>query len=213
MIPYDHQPFSADPFGYPSAFGVLNAIWCSLASITPVQVVNLQITVQACLAVGLILKCIISLRQTPPTGVMLLVVAAAHWIFTMPSNSEAAYLQGTPRLAHSAFAILPLTFIFYLHHMAAPLARLRWCVVLVGSFCVAWAVSTNPAHIIVIIPVVIAALLLLPHLESASTGRSPKPPRSNRRIVLLTMAVPLLLVSSDGWLVPWWSPCPRCRPR
>ena len=52
-IAYTQAPYSNDPQTYPSAFAVLNAIWALISGAPIVKIVNCQLTLQACLAVGL----------------------------------------------------------------------------------------------------------------------------------------------------------------
>ena len=47
---YDQLPMSAAPVSYPSGFSVLNAVWLAMSGLTPVAVVNEQLTLQSCLA-------------------------------------------------------------------------------------------------------------------------------------------------------------------
>ena len=199
-IPYDHLPFSPDPLAYPSGFAVLNALWMLLSGLTPVQVVNLQVAIQASLAVGLVLECVLALRDRPSLAAGLWTLAAAHFVFVLPGNSEVPWLQGTPRLAHTAFAILFLSYALRLGSATGSRAELRAAGAFVAAFCAAWAVTTNPAQLVVLVPVLVAGFLVLVHGTSAAPPGDAAAVRSSRVVLALAFALALLIVASDGWL-------------
>ena len=205
-IPYDQLPFSADRLAYPSGFAVLNALWMLLAGLTPVQAVNLQVAIQASLAVGLVLEVVLALRDRPSPAIALLVLAAAHFVFVFPGNSEVPWLQGTPRLAHTAFAILFLSAAVRLGAGGGSRARARAAGAFVGAFCAAWAVTTNPAQALVLVPVLAAGLWALARATSGLPPGDAADRRAGRAVLAAGAALALLVAASDGWLRPFLLP-------
>lgn len=195
---YDLQPQNALHVSYPSAFSALDALWIQLSGASAVSVVNCQVALQACLAVGLVVEMVFALRRGPALVTALLLVGLAHRVFSFPVDAFTAYLEGTPRLAHKALAILPLTFVIRLScsevSRRAPLGP----TVALGSFCVACAIALNPAHLFVEIPIALVALLLLVREARRRTGSS----GALLRWSAGSIAIVSLLLFSDAWSGP-----------
>src|SRR5262249_39045106 len=99
--------------------------------------------------------------------------------------------------AHTAFAILFLCYAVRLGAGGASRARARAAGGFVGAFCIAWAATTNPAQVVVLVPVLLVGLALLLH----GTSSLPRGDAAARRAVLAAgAALALLVVASDGWL-------------
>ena len=62
-LAYTQAPYSTDPQTYPSAFAALNALWGMISGAPIVKVLNCQLTLQACLAVGLVIEAAAALRR------------------------------------------------------------------------------------------------------------------------------------------------------
>jgi hypothetical protein len=195
---------------YVSAFAVLNALWVDLTGAGPVAVINSQSAIQGCLAAGLIVEALIAIHRRVPLGASLLVIAAAHWIFVLPTNGEFLYLDHTPRLCYTAFAILPLTFALLLSRAGTSSSRRLWSGLFVLSFCTAWAPVLNPALAISQAPIALATLILL--AVTKLQGPATEPRRASRILIVLTIATPLLLIASDAWfprqVQAWFAPPP-----
>jgi hypothetical protein len=184
---YDLLPVSRAPVDYPSGFSALNALWIDLTGATPVEIVNCQIALQACLAVLLVVEMVAALRRGQALATSLVLLAVAHWAFSFPVNAMMAHFEGTARLSHSALLIFPLTLAALLpQERSAGATRAVW---LAGAFCVAWAAALNPSHVAVEIPILLAAgLLSLRHLARGSWAP------------LGALGVAALLLASDAWL-------------
>src|SRR5262249_33592386 len=120
--------------------------------------------------------------------------------FVFPGNSEVPWLQGTPRLAHTAFAILFLCYAVRLGAGGASRARARAAGGFVGAFCIAWAATTNPAQVVVLVPVLLVGLALLLHGTSSLPRGDAAARRAARAVLAAGAALALLVVASDGWL-------------
>jgi hypothetical protein len=182
---------------YPSAFAVLNAVWVDLTGAGPVAVINSQSAIQGSLAAGLIVEALIAIHRRVPVGASLLVIAAAHWIFVLPTNGEFLYLDHTPRLCQTAFAILPLTFALRLSAAGTSSSRRLWNGLFVLSFCSAWAPVSNPALAISQAPISLATLVLLAATRLTSVGAGSR--RASTVLIGLTFVAPLVLIGSDAW--------------
>ena len=190
---YDLLPQNAAPFSYPSGFSALNAIWIDLSRLSAVTVVNCQIALQACLMVGLILELVFALRRGAAPGVTLPLIALAHFLFSFPVNATAAYFEGTARLAHTAMAILPLTFTA---RLASGRERGLAPVLLVSGVCLGWAVVINPAQVFAAAPCLAGAALLLSFTSNVEERRGVAP------AVGIAAAIVALFWLSDSWLGP-----------
>jgi hypothetical protein len=197
-IVYDYAPFAGDRVSYPSAFSVLNALWVDLSGASPVAVVNCQTALQSSFAVGLVLELILLLR--PRRGLVLgaVLLALAHWFFALPVNPDWSYLEGTPRLAHKAVALLPLTFATRYAASGIPIRRLRAAGILIGVFCLCWAAVTNPAHLFVEAPIVLGSVLLLIWTEPDPAGQDRGAAMAWACAGAVLLAV--LLLASDAWV-------------
>jgi hypothetical protein len=204
-LAYTQAPYSNDPQTYPSAFAVLNAIWAQISGAPIVKVVNCQLTLQACLAVGLIIEAAASLRRHLGLLTSLVLLAIAHWLFFFPVNSESLMLAGTARFAHSALLLWPLTLTLRLCAQSsddgAQPTRLRLLGVAAAVLALSWAFAINPSHVIVATPIMAATAILL----VAGIRRHPRSRPTARRwwwgTAAALLVLPALLVLSDALVV------------
>jgi hypothetical protein len=194
---YDQLPWDPAPLSYPSGFSVLNALWILLSGASPVAVVDCQVALQACLAVGLVVEVPFALRSRVTVGIAVLLIAAAHYVFSFPVNADFPGLEGTARLAHKAMLVLPLTFAFRLGASDLPRWRRLWLVLAAGAFGLAWALVANPSLVLFALPIVIAALAWT-LVNRVAPG--PFFTRGNLALAAACLLVPLLLAASDCWL-------------
>ncbi len=205
-IAYTQAPYSSDPQSYPSAFAVLNALWGMISGVSQVKILNCQLTLQACLAVGLVIEAAGTLRRQLGLATALALIGIAHWLFFFPVNQESLVLGGTARFAHSALLLWPLTFALRLVAQSAdPGAqptRLRLLALLAVALGGAWAFVTNPSHVIVILPVLlVTTIAVLTGIKRHETS-APTPRRWIAILLALTLTIPILLTASDA-LVVW----------
>jgi hypothetical protein len=187
---------SGEPSTYPSAFSVLNALWCDLSLCSAVQVVNCQIALQAFLLVGLVVEAGAAIRGRMSWEAAAVVVLVGAFAFGLPTSGNAAFLEITPRLSHKALLLLPLTLVVRLSPQA-PGPRLRVAVAGVAAFCAGWAPALNPALAIVELPVLLATL-------AASgiflrSGESLRPP-ARAGAVAACGALAMLPLAADPWI-------------
>jgi hypothetical protein len=198
FVIHDLLPQNGSPVLYPSAFSVLNALWIDLTGASPVAIVNCQIALQACLAVALVLEVLSAVRRGPAVASSLLLLALAHWVFSFPVNEMMVFFEGTPRLAHKATALVPLTLAVRTSRRDPSMALAGREALLVGGFCLAWAPVINPSHLFVELPIVLgAAFALLPHLRSADGSKTT---RQSLATWAGICAMAALLMLSDAWL-------------
>lgn len=204
-IAYTQTPYSSDPQTYPSGFATLNAIWALFSGASVVKILNCQMTLQACLAVGLVLEGAASFRRHLGLATSLVLLAIAHWVFFFPVNSESWVLGGTARFSHSALLLWPLTLSLRLGVQSTdpgvqPI-RLRLLGILAASLSLTWAFVINPSHAIVALPVLAATVLML--LTGVRFYAHSE--RTRRRSLLLILGaaiiLPALLIFSDAMVV------------
>jgi hypothetical protein len=204
-IAYTQAPYSNDPQTYPSAFAVLNAIWGLVSGAPIVKILNCQLTLQACLAVGLMIEAAASLRRHLGLMTSLVLLAIAHWLFFFPVNSESLVLGGTARFSHSALMLWPLTLALRLSAQSkdvdAPTTKLRLLGLLAMVVGMTWAFGINPSHTIVALPVMAATAVVL----LAGIRRHPSSGLTPRRCWLVLPAamlvLPAVLVLNDSLVV------------
>ncbi|MFL5312690.1 MAG: hypothetical protein ACJ79H_19820 [Myxococcales bacterium] len=194
---YDLLPLNDARVAYPSGFSVLNAVWIDLTRLSPVEVVNCQIALQACLLVTLLLEMLWAMRRGPAIAASLALLAVAHWIFSFPVNAAMAFFEGTPRLAHKASALLPLTFAVRLA-FGQQGRNARGAVLVIGAFSLAWAFAVNPSLVLVELPILVATGLIA---LRGGEARSDRGMRLHAMAALLASLLAVALVTSmDAWL-------------
>ena len=204
-LAYSQAPYSDAAQTYPSAFAALNALWGMISGASIVNVLNCQMTLQACLAVGLVVEAAAALRRELGLGTSLVLLGIAHWLFFFPVNAEAFVLGGTARFSHTALLLWPLTFAIRLgaqsHDPLARPAQLRSLAVLAGSVAVAWALVTNPSHVLVALPVILATALVTLTSIHKHTNSTRTPRRWLLGLGAAAILLPALLVASDAMVV------------
>ncbi len=205
-LAYTHAPYSSDPQSYPSAFAVLNAVWAQLSGVPIVKILNCQLTLQACLAVGLIIEAAGAIRRHLALVTSIVLIGIAHWLFYFPTNQESLVLGGTARWAHSALMIFPLTLGLRLavqsEDPGAQPWRLRLLALVVATFSAAWALVINPSHVIVVLPILVAMTIVVLTGVRRHADSAPTPRRWRWGLVIAAVALPMLIVFSDA-LVVW----------
>ena len=187
----DLLPLNSNKVAYPSGFATLNAVWIDLSQVSAVAVVNCQIALQALLAVALVLELVFALRRGPAPGITLFLLGLAHAVFSFPVNALAAHFEGTARLAHTAMALLPLTFAGRIG--AGPARQPAAPAIVVAGFCLAFSLAINPSHLLVELPFLLGALLLTLRLDWR--------PRI-AWVLVGAAAMAALLWLSDAWFGP-----------
>jgi len=143
-IYYDLLPNSDAWMVYPSGFSTLNFVLGRLSGLHAVQLVNLAAYVQYSLFVGASFSLVATsfARKRVLIPLALLHFGFAYLGFNAVFGEHRAFLEGTPRLAHTAILLFPL--LFALQHRAALAERWR----LWGFPLVAVLVGTciNPTH-------------------------------------------------------------------
>ncbi len=142
---YDLLPNSDSWMIYPSTFASLNFVWGAFSGLHPVQLVNVAAHVQWVLLAGATFGLLVGPRCDHPRDVVL---AALHFAFAYLGFNAVfadgrAFLEGTPRLAHTALLLYPL--LFALRHRE-DLRRQPW-LWLVAIFATALGACVNPTHV------------------------------------------------------------------
>jgi len=156
QIYYDLLPGSDAWMVYPSAFMTLNFVWGVFSGLHPVQLVNLAPHIQWTLFAGATFACFA--RHARSTS-SLLPLAALHFGFAyLGFNAVFAegrlFLEGTPRLAHTALLVHPL--LLAVENREPLRARpALWALPLLGS---AVGACVNPTHVPAVSMVLLAAL-------------------------------------------------------
>ncbi|MCP5039749.1 MAG: hypothetical protein GY944_01890 [bacterium] len=186
QIYYDLLPQSDSWMVYPSAFGSLNFVWGRLSGLHPVQLVNTAAYVQLALFAGATFS-LLATRQTRRSAVLGL--AALHFAFVYVGFNAVfadhrAFLEGTPRLAHTALLFFPLWFALQHRNELAQRAAL-WLVPALGT---AIGACVNPTHVPAVLLLGAASWIVVwPH--RATTGPSVKSKLATGGAVLIVAAL------------------------
>jgi hypothetical protein len=181
-IPWDQGILGIGSFGYPAGFAALNAIWCFLSRLSPVEVVTVQPQIQ--FVVALLLIAALSARLMPngmlncwsdspqnPSWRTLLVgfgLCGAYWYY-LPYGLQQMYYHnsGTARSAATLLSVIPvlswLVFPIQSEKPSYQLARIS-----VTTAAVIVLATFNP--IIVLFPVIIAAGIVVFEFKSTITS-------------------------------------------
>jgi hypothetical protein len=192
---YDLEPISDVWMIYPSAFSSLNLIFGRLSGLHPVQLVNIGAYLQLSLFAGYAFSVLVRPVKRPAIVLMLALVhfAGISLCFNPVFVESRSYLEGTPRLAHTAVLFFPL---FFIIQHATPIARRPWLlsIPVVGTLV---GMCVNPAHApasLLVTAVAFALLVLRPRSRRRlrSTGW-----RSRLAIGLALAAMGGIFLSSD----------------
>jgi hypothetical protein len=200
-IAYRQLPYSTEPIVYPSGFEVLNAVWMRLTGLDATHAVSVQVTLQAVFAVGLALEVLATLAGGWPVVTSMVLLAIAHWAFSLPVNPAWLYFEGTGRLSHKAMAILPLTFAVRLSAAGLTKEVTLFLGAVVSSLALGWSVALNPAFSLVALPICATGLLL----TLVVAGQRPTVHLGRVRTsfgMFAIFALPALFIFSDAW-VSW----------
>lgn len=143
-IYYDLLPNSDASMVYPSGFSVLNFILGRLSGLQAVQLVNISAYLQVTLFAGASFSLIASSFRKPRELILLglLHFGFAYLGFNAAFAEHRAFLEGTPRLAHTALLFFPL--LFALQHRCALIERWRlWGLPLIAVLA---GCCINPIH-------------------------------------------------------------------
>jgi len=201
-VAFTQAPFSALPIRYPSGFAVLNTLWSLLSGNSAVAVVDAQTAIQGSLAIGLVVElgALFAGRARPglSLGLSLLWLAVAAFAAGWPYAGDARLLlEGTPRLAFAAMALLPLTLVARERLRAR--RGLTALLLLAGPLAV-WALLQNPACLVAALVADGAALGLA--LRPVASGPSPRS-LVYRRLGyhwMAGLALSLCLLGADSWV-------------
>ena len=189
-IYYDLLPASDAWMVYPSTFGSLNLVWGRFSGLHPVQLVNLSVYLQFTLYAGASFSILggAASRTGTRIGLAVLHFAFAYVGFNAVFAEQRAFLEGTPRLAHTALLFFPL--FFALQHRASLARRPRlWMFPAIG---VALGACVNPTHVPASLLIGAGALAVARGSDGSSANR-----RAYLASGLAALAVALLFFFSD----------------
>lgn len=185
-IYYDLLPNSDAWMVYPSGFGSLNFVLGRLSGLHPVQLVNISAYVQFALFAGATFSVLGEGLRTRAQKVLapLVYFVFAYAAFNPVFGEQRMYLEGTPRLAHTALLFFPLLFAAQ-HRNTLVLRPWLWSIPGVG---VAVGLCINPAHA--------PAAVLVCAVSLIAFGRATEGmPGAQRRWLAIAASIALVLTA------------------
>lgn len=193
-IYYDLLPDSDAWMVYPSGFATLNFIFGRLSGLHPVQLVNIAPYLQLTLFAGAGFSALAS-TATRRLAVPLAVLhfGVAYLVFNAVFGEHRMFLEGTPRLAHTALLFFPLFFVLQ-HHRRLTLGSKPWSLPFAS---VAVSCCINPTHAPAALLVGFVALLVFSLLRDSGSTPDAKPMRSWPALLGTGLVVSFVILSSD----------------
>lgn len=180
---YDLLPYSDSWMVYPSAFASLNFVWGTFSGLHAVQLVNIAAHLQWTLLVGAVFGWL-AWRSAPGWHAIVQAIAGfgfAFLAFNAVFVDGRAFLEGTPRLAHTALLLHPL--LFTIEQRRVLLVRSGpWGVPILAT---ALSACVNPTHVPAVLLVAGACLIVA------------RPPGPRLRLAGIALGIALAVAWTD----------------